>query len=45
MVETGSYIPVYTSDIISVLIFPDLTESNTPALKGTVIFACKNMPA
>src|SRR5450759_4247039 len=45
MIKAGSHIPVNTSDIITVLVFPYFTECYTPSFKGAVIFTGKNMPA
>jgi hypothetical protein len=45
MVKPCGNIPVNASYIVTILIFPDLTESDTTAFKGTVIFAGEYMPA
>ena len=44
MVKTGSNVPVYAADIITVLVLPDFTESNTTALECTMVLTGKNMP-
>src|SRR5665647_2414247 len=45
MIKAGSHIPVNTSDIVTILVFPYFTECYTTAFKSTVIFTGKNMPA
>src|SRR5450759_98545 len=44
-VKTGCDIPVNTSYVITILIFPYFTEGNPASLKGTMIFTGKYMPA
>ena len=36
MVEPCSYIPVYTPQVITVLVFPDFTECHTLSFEGLV---------